>query len=81
MLMRSTGLGKTELKGKIVGLIRQDEYLVLQVETTEPVKWKIRVAIAKPDIWQVIKGLLKWKNLTLLLSTKWRAEPKHPGEF
>ncbi len=81
MLMRSTGLGKTELKGKIVGLIRQQEYLVLQVETTEPVKWKIRVAIAKPDIWQVIKGLLKWKNLTLLLSTKWKAEPKHPGEF
>jgi hypothetical protein len=81
MLMRSTGLGKTELRGKIVGLIRQDEYLVLQVETIEPVKWKIRVAIAKPDIWQVIKGLLKWKSLTLLLSTKWKAEPKHPGEF
>jgi hypothetical protein len=81
MLMRSTGLGKTELKGKIVGLIRQQEYLVLQVETIEPVKWKIRVAIAKPDIWQVIKGLLRWKNLALLISTKWKAEPKHPGEF
>ena len=39
MLMRSTGLGKTELRGKIVGLIRQQEYLVLQVETLEPVKW------------------------------------------
>jgi hypothetical protein len=81
MLMRSTGLGKTELRGKITGLVRQGEYLVLQVETIEPVKWKIRVAIAKPDIWQVIKGLLKWKNLTLLISTKWKAEPKHPGEF
>jgi hypothetical protein len=81
MLMRSTGLGKTELRGKIVGLIRQQDYLVLQVETIEPVKWKIRVAIAKPDIWQVIKGLLRWKTLTLLISTKWKAEPKHPGEF
>jgi len=80
MLMRSTGLGKTELRGKITGLVRQGEYLVLQVETIEPVKWKIRVAIAKPDIWQVIKGFLKWKNLTLLISTKWKAEPKHPGE-
>jgi len=79
--MRSTGLGKTELKGEIVGLIRQDEYLVLQVETIEPVKWKIRVAIAKPDIWQVIKGILKWKNIKLLFSTKWKTEPKHPGEF
>ncbi|MDM7998975.1 MAG: hypothetical protein QUS33_02960 [Dehalococcoidia bacterium] len=81
MLMRSTGLGKTELRGKIVGLIRQQEYLVLQVETIEPVKWKIRVAICRPDIWQVIKGVLRWKNMKLLFSTKWRTEPKHPGEF
>ena len=81
MLMRSTGLGKTELRGKITGLVRQGEYLVLQVETIEPVKWKIRVAIAKPDIWQVIKNVLKWKNIKLLFSTRWKAEPKHPGEF
>ena len=81
MLMRSTGLGKTELRGKITGLVRIGDYLVLQVETIEPVKWKIRVAIAKPDIWQVIKGILRWKNMKLLLSTKWKAEPKHPGEF
>jgi uncharacterized protein VirK/YbjX len=79
--MRSTGLGKTELSGKISGLIRQEDYLILQVETIEPVKWKIRVAIAKPDIWQVMKALLKWKNLKVLLSTKWTAEPKHPGEY
>ncbi len=81
MLMRSTGLGKTELRGKITGLVRSGDYLVLQVETIEPVKWKIRVAIAKPDIWQVIKGILRWKSISLLLSTKWKAEPKHPGEF
>jgi hypothetical protein len=81
MLMRSTGLGKTELSGKISGLIRQEDYLILQVETIEPVKWKIRVAIAKPDIWQVMKALLKWRNIKVLLSTKWKAEPKHPGEF
>ena len=78
MLMRSTGLGKTELKGKITGLIRQGDYLILQVETTEPVKWKLRVGIAKPDIWQVIKGILKWKNMKLLLSIKWRAAAKAP---
>ena len=81
MLMRSTGLGKTELRGKISGLIRRGDYLVLQVETIEPVKWKIRVAICRPDIWQVIKGVLRWKNLKMVLSTKWKAEPKHPGDF
>lgn len=81
MLMRSTGLGKTELHGRISGLVRQGDYLVLQVETIEPVKWKIRVAICRPDIWQVIKGLLRWKNMKLMFSTKWKAEAKHPGEF
>jgi hypothetical protein len=39
------------------------------------------VGIARPDIWQVIKNVLKWKNIKLLFSTKWKAEPKHPGEF
>jgi hypothetical protein len=81
MLMRSTGLGKTELSGRISGLVRHQDYLVLQVETVQPVKWKIRVAIARPDIWQVIKGILKWENMKVVLSTKWKAEPAHPGEF
>jgi hypothetical protein len=81
MLMRSTGLGKTELKGKIVGLVRQGDYLILQVETTEPVKWKLRVGICRPDIWQVMKGILKWKNFKLLLNKHWGTIPPHPGEF
>ena len=67
MLMRSTGLGKTELSGRISGLVRHQDYLVLQVETVQPVKWKIRVAIARPDIWQVIKGILKWENMKVVL--------------
>ena len=81
MLMRSTGLGKTELSGRISGLVRQGDYLVLQVETEQPVKWKIRVAIARPDIWQVIKGLLRWNSLKIVFSTKWKGVPAHPGEF
>lgn len=81
MLMRSTGLGKTELKGRVAGLVRQGDYLILQVETLEPVKWKIRVGISRRDMWQVIKGLLKWRNMKLLFSTKWNTDPPHPGEF
>ena len=38
MLFRSTGLGKTELKAKVNGVVRQGDYLILQVETLEPVK-------------------------------------------
>lgn len=81
MLMRSTGLGKTELKGKVSGLVRQGDYLILQVETLEPVKWKIRVGLARSDMWPVIKGLLRWRNMKMLFSTKWTADPPHPGEF
>jgi len=36
MLFRSTGLGKTELTGHIVGLERQGDYLLLQVDVTDP---------------------------------------------
>ena len=45
MLFRSTGLGKTELKGKIDTIQRQGDYLIMYVDVTDPVKWRIRVAL------------------------------------
>jgi hypothetical protein len=45
------------------------------------VKWKLRVGICRPDIWQVMKGILKWKNFKLLLNKHWGTIPPHPGEF
>ncbi len=81
MLFRSTGLGKTELKAKVSGLVRQGDYLILQVETLEPVRWKIRAGMSLPDMWTVIKALIKPSNLKILFSKRWFREAEHPGEF
>jgi hypothetical protein len=81
MLFRSTGLGKTELKAKVNGVVRQGDYLILQVETLEPVKWKIRACISLKDMWAVIRSVLKPSNLKLVLSNRWFKEAQHPGEF
>jgi hypothetical protein len=81
MLFRSTGLGKTELKAKVTGLVVQGDYLILQVDTLEPVRWKIRAAMSLPDIWTVIKSLMKPSNLKIMLSNRWARQAEHPGEF
>ena len=81
MLFRSTGLGKTELKAKVTGVVRQGDYLILQVDTLEPVRWKIRAGISLPDMWVVIKSMMKPSTLKILFSRRWVKEPEHPGEF
>jgi len=81
MLFRSTGLGKTELKAKVTGLVVQGDYLILQVDTLEPVRWKIRAAMSLPDMWTVIKSLMKPANLKIMLSNRWARQAEHPGEF
>ena len=50
MLMRSTGLGKTELVANIQDLKAQGDHLILYVDTTEPVRWKVRTTITLRDI-------------------------------
>jgi hypothetical protein len=81
MLFRSTGLGKTELKAKVTGLVVQGDYLILQVDTLEPVRWKIRAAMSLPDMWTVIKSMMKPSNLKIMLSNRWARQAEHPGEF
>jgi hypothetical protein len=81
MLFRSTGLGKTELTAKVTGLQRQGDYLILQVDTLEPVRWKIRAGLSMPDVWIVIKAMLRPSNLKIMFSRRWVKEAEHPGEF
>ena len=81
MLFRSTGLGKTELKAKVTGMVRQGDYLILQVETTEPVRWKIRAGLSMPDMWTVIRAMMSPANFKIMFSRRWAREAKHPGEF
>jgi hypothetical protein len=83
MFFRSTGLGKTQLSGKIVEMKRQGDFLVMHVDTTEPVRWRIRAAMSFRDLAKVVSACMQMAILTFLLSPKqwFNKEPKQPGEF
>ncbi len=83
MYFRSTGLGNKELDGKMVEMKRQGDFLVLHVNTTEPVKWRIRAAMSFGDLATAVKACMKMAILKFLLSPKqwFNKQPKHPGEF
>jgi hypothetical protein len=60
MRFRSTGLGPTELKGRISGLAPAGKgLLVLHIETSEPVKWHLKAAMERQDIPRMIRGMLQ----------------------
>ncbi len=83
MLMRSTGLGKTMLTGKVDSMQRNGDYLVLLVDTVEPVQWRVRVAMDFGDLASVIKSCAKAAVISFLLSpTQWfNKDPKPAEEF
>jgi len=83
MLFRSTGLGKTELKGKVDTIQRQGDYLIMFVDVTDPVKWRIRVAMGFKDLTRVMGCMAKGAVLKYLLAPKqwFNKEPAHPGDF
>jgi hypothetical protein len=83
MYFRSTGLGKTQLTGKVVEMKRHGDFLVMHVDTTEPVKWRIRVAMSFRDLVAVVGACMKSAILRFLLSpTQWfNKQPTHPGDF
>lgn len=83
MLFRSTGLGKTELIGHIAGLECQGDYLIMHVDVTDPVKWRIRGGLAMADLGTLIKVMLKAAILGFILNPRqwFNKKPNHPGEF
>ena len=83
MFFRSTGLGKTQLTGKVVEMKRHGDFLVMHVDTTEPVKWRIRAAMSYRDLLAVIGACGKAAIISFLLSPKqmFTKNPNHPGEF
>jgi len=68
MRMRSTGLGATELIGEISDLERVGDYLILHVNTTEPVRWHLRTAMNFRDMMKVTKMMFKPSNLLFLIT-------------
>ena len=67
MRLRSTGLGKTELEAEIVEVKRVDDVVIFYVNTTKPVKWKVRMAFQEQDLRSLIFAILKPKNLGYVL--------------
>ena len=82
MLFRSTGLGKRELVAEIVGIRCQGDYLIMEVQTTEPVKWKIRGGVSWKDLRTLLKQALKLSVLSFFVKPwSWFRKAEHPGEF
>jgi len=82
MLMRSTGLGKAELVAEIVSLKRQGDYLIMELQTTKPVRWKIRGGLSHKDLRMLLKAMMKRSVVSFLLDVRaWFKEPTHPGDF
>ncbi|MBP1684383.1 MAG: hypothetical protein H6Q33_526 [Deltaproteobacteria bacterium] len=82
MLMRSTGLGKAELVAELTELKRQGDYLIMEMQTSQPVRWKIRGALSRKDMKMVLKAMLKLSILSFLVNVRaWFREPLHPGDY
>ncbi len=83
MLMRSTGLGKTELVAEIHDCRAQGDHLILLVNTTDPVKWKVRCTMTARDMIKLFTICLKWPVIKFILNPfNWlNKKPAHPGEF
>ena len=82
MLYRSTGLGKSELVAEEVAVRRQGDYLIMEMQTTEPVRWKIRGGLSRADFKMLIKSILRFSVLAFFLNPAgWFKKAAHPGEF
>ena len=84
MRVRSTGLGKQQMKAEVnsIKLIPKNSIL-MQCETTEPVRWHIRIVLGHDDCIKIIGQMLKPSILfgvaKLILFKKGEAEPE--GEW
>ena len=82
MLMRSTGLGKTELVAEITDCVPQGDHLILLVNTTDPVRWKVRCTLTFKDLRVLIVKCIKVSIFAFVLNPlRWFREPIHPGDF
>jgi hypothetical protein len=59
MRVRSTGLGKQEMVAHFDHLEKNGDYLIMKVKVSEPVIWKIRIALTRQDIFAILGGMVK----------------------
>lgn len=77
--MRSTGLGKTEIQAHITALSADQDILVLEMQTTKPVRWRIRTGLQPEDRLGLLKYMLKLNFKLLKFLFNWNPKKgKHP---
>jgi hypothetical protein len=82
MLIRSTGLGKAELVAEVTEIKRQGSYLIMEMQSSEPVRWRIRGGLSHGDLRTLIKATLKFSVLRFFLDpSSWFKREAHPGDF
>jgi len=80
MRLRSTGLGKQELKGRMSDLSPAGEdLLVFHIQTYEPVEWHLKAGMERKDIPKILKGMLKPAVLLHVIRTLFHVK-KNPEE-
>lgn len=81
MRFRSSGLGQTELKGRISGLSPVGEdLLVLHIKTYEPVEWQMRAALERKDIPKILNKMLKPSIFSYIIRTLFYVK-RNPNEL
>ena len=68
--MKSTGLGKTEIQAHITELKVDQDIIILEMQTTHPVRWRIRAGLQPEDRLGILKYMFKlnFKLLRFLLN-------------
>jgi len=82
MRIRSTGLGKTELKAEPAELVAKEGYLIMVLQTTAPVQWRVRAALTASDIRCLIGLLMRGQVILYLLRSLpklFSKKQKEPG--
>jgi len=80
MRFRSTGLGKTEMRGDISDFTKNGDIFVLHVKTTQPPGWTIRAGLTYKDSLKVVGLMLRPKTLIAVLFG-WMKKTESPEEF
>ena len=79
---RSTGLGKTMLQGEPADIQIVDDMLVMHIQSTTPVRWRIRAALSYRGLLKMIKMGLKLSVIKFVLfGFTTLKNPKLPEDF
>ena len=79
---RSTGLGKTMLQGEPADIQIVDDMLVMHIQSTTPVRWRIRAALSYRGLLKMIKMGLKLAVIKFVLfGFTTIKNPKLPEDF